>query len=94
MKTVIVIPARWQSTRLPGKPLMHIGNKTMIQHTWEKAKESLADDVIIATDDQKIFKTAIFLVYITCTCLWASHTHKATLIFLISDETSLRSEYT
>jgi len=58
MKTVIVIPARWQSTRLPGKPLMHIGNKTMIQHTWERAKESLADDVIIATDDQKIFKTA------------------------------------
>ena len=50
MKTVIVIPARWQSTRLPGKPLMLIGDKTMIEHTWEKAKESLADEVIIATD--------------------------------------------
>lgn len=57
MKTVIVIPARWQSTRLPGKPLMLIGDKTMIEHTWERAKESLADEVIIATDDKKIFDT-------------------------------------
>ena len=58
MKTVIVIPARWQSTRLAGKPLMLIGDKTMIEHTWERAKKSMADEVIIATDDKRIFDVA------------------------------------
>ena len=58
MKTIIIIPARWESTRLPGKPLAMIGDKPMIQHTWERACESKADEVIIATDSQLVFDKA------------------------------------
>ena len=55
MKTVIIIPARYSSTRLPGKPLLEVKNKPIIQYVWEAAKKSkLADDVIIATDDVRI----------------------------------------
>ena len=58
MKTIIVIPSRWDSARLPGKPLAMIGDKPMIQHTWERACESIADEVIIATDSQLVYDTA------------------------------------
>lgn len=52
-----VIPARFGSTRLMGKPLADIGGKPMIQHTYESAKKSkLIDKIIIAVDDEKIFK--------------------------------------
>lgn len=57
MKTIVVIPARWNSTRLPGKPLALIGNKPMIQHVWERATQSIADEVIVATDSQLVFDT-------------------------------------
>lgn len=51
----IVIPARYASTRFPGKPLTLIGGKLMIQRVWEQAgKSTLADRVIIATDDERI----------------------------------------
>ena len=50
----IVIPARYASSRLPGKPLRLIAGKTMIQHTYERAIQSHADEVLIATDDQRI----------------------------------------
>jgi len=59
MKTLVIIPARWDSTRLPGKPLAMIGNKPMIQHTWERTTKSNADDVVIATDSKLIYDTAI-----------------------------------
>jgi 3-deoxy-manno-octulosonate cytidylyltransferase (CMP-KDO synthetase) len=50
-----IIPARWGSTRFPGKPLHPIAGKPLIQHAWERAMESdLLNEVIIATDDQKI----------------------------------------
>ena len=49
-----VIPARYGSTRLPGKPLADIHGKTMIQRVYEQAIESEADAVIIATDDERI----------------------------------------
>lgn len=50
-----IIPARFASTRLMGKPLADIGGKPMIQHTYESAKTSkLLHDVIIATDDEKV----------------------------------------
>ena len=58
MKTIIIIPSRWASTRLPGKPLAMIGNKPMIQHTWERACESIADEVIIACDSKSVYDTA------------------------------------
>lgn len=59
MRTIVVIPARWESTRLPGKPLALIGDKPMIQHVWEKAAQSIADEVIVATDSQLVFDTVI-----------------------------------
>jgi 3-deoxy-manno-octulosonate cytidylyltransferase (CMP-KDO synthetase) len=51
---VVVIPARYASTRLPGKPLRDINGKTMLQHVYERGVESGASDVIIATDDERI----------------------------------------
>ncbi|WP_110689374.1 3-deoxy-manno-octulosonate cytidylyltransferase [Salinicola endophyticus] len=55
MKTVIVIPARYGSSRLPGKPLAEIAGKPMIQHVYERASEvSNVDAVWVATDDQRV----------------------------------------
>lgn len=55
MKSVIVIPARYSSTRLPGKPLADILGKPMIQHVYERALNVPAvDAVIVATDDQRV----------------------------------------
>ena len=50
----VVIPARYASTRLPGKPLQDIAGKPMIQHVWEQARRSTAQRVVIATDDARI----------------------------------------
>lgn len=58
MSFSVVIPARYASTRLPGKPLLDIGGKPMLQHTYERALQSKADRVIIATDDARIQKVA------------------------------------
>lgn len=55
MKTVIVIPARYQSSRLPGKPLLDETGWPMIRHVYEQAKQSkLASRVLVATDDSRI----------------------------------------
>ena len=51
---VIVIPSRYASVRLPGKPLREINGKIMIQHVHERGMESSARDVVVATDDQRI----------------------------------------
>lgn len=54
-RTVVIIPARYGSTRLPGKPLLAIGGKPMIQHVVERAAQAtLVERVIVATDDQRI----------------------------------------
>ena len=50
----VVIPARFASQRLPGKPLLDIAGKPMIQHVYERACESGAQDVVVATDDVRI----------------------------------------
>ena len=50
----IVIPARYASTRLPGKPLLNIAGKPMILHVLDRALESGYADVVVATDDQRI----------------------------------------
>ena len=50
----VVIPARYASTRLPGKPLQDIAGKPMIQHVWEQARRSTAQRVVVATDDARI----------------------------------------
>ena len=57
MKRVIVIPARYGSTRLPGKPLLDMGGKPLIERVYERARGShLADAVMIATDDRRVFE--------------------------------------
>ncbi|GHA15529.1 3-deoxy-manno-octulosonate cytidylyltransferase [Arenicella chitinivorans] len=50
----VVIPARYASTRLPGKALADIGGKPMIQHVVDRANQSAASRVIVATDDSRI----------------------------------------
>jgi 3-deoxy-manno-octulosonate cytidylyltransferase (CMP-KDO synthetase) len=50
----VIIPARYASTRLPGKPLQLIAGKPMVQHVWEQARKSGAASVTIATDDPRI----------------------------------------
>tara|TARA_R110001592_G_scaffold125109_2_gene334366 strand:- start:857 stop:1618 length:762 start_codon:yes stop_codon:yes gene_type:complete len=54
MSFTVIIPARFASTRLPGKPLLDIAGKPMIQHVYEQALKSDADHVVIATDDIRI----------------------------------------
>lgn len=58
MSFSVVIPARYASSRLPGKPLLEIAGKPMLQHTYERAKESAAESVYIATDDERIKQAA------------------------------------
>lgn len=56
MRTVIVIPARWGSTRFPGKPLAPIAGVPLIQRVYERASQSTrAAAVYVATDDERIF---------------------------------------
>ena len=55
---VVVIPARYASTRLPAKALREIHGKPMIQHVYERGLESRAEEVVIATDDERIADTA------------------------------------
>lgn len=50
----VVIPARFASSRLPGKPLQDIAGKPMIRHVWEQACKSSAQQVVVATDDARI----------------------------------------
>ncbi|PIE43815.1 MAG: 3-deoxy-manno-octulosonate cytidylyltransferase [Gammaproteobacteria bacterium] len=58
MSFSVIIPARYASTRLPGKPLLDIAGKPMVQHVYEKALASEASRVVIATDDVRIEKVA------------------------------------
>lgn len=55
---VVVIPSRYASTRLPGKPLREINGKPMLQHVYERGVESSAREVVIATDDERIAQAA------------------------------------
>ena len=54
-KTIAIIPARYSSKRFPGKPLAKIEGKPMIQHVWERVKQtSSIDQIFVATDDERI----------------------------------------
>lgn len=54
MSFKVVIPARYASARLPGKPLLELAGKSMIRHVHERAGESRAGEIVIATDDERI----------------------------------------
>lgn len=54
----VYIPARFGATRLPGKPLLDIGGKPLIQHVYERACRSGASEVVIATDDERVADAA------------------------------------
>lgn len=58
MSFIVIIPARYASSRLPRKPLADIAGKPMIQHVWEKAQQAGANRVIIATDHEEIEQVA------------------------------------
>jgi 3-deoxy-manno-octulosonate cytidylyltransferase (CMP-KDO synthetase) len=53
----IVIPARYAATRLPGKPLRKLGDKTLIEHTLAAAERAGAVEVVVATDDERVAST-------------------------------------
>ena len=55
---VIVIPARYGSERLPGKPLRDLAGKPLLQHVFERATECSASEVLVATDDRRIAEVA------------------------------------
>jgi len=61
MKAVLVIPARYGSTRFPGKPLVLLRNKPLVQWVWEKAMRCRrAERVVVATDDERIYRAVEF----------------------------------
>jgi len=60
MKTVVIIPSRYGSSRFPGKPLAHIAGKPMIKWVCEKAEQAQnITDVYVATDDRRIYDTVL-----------------------------------
>ena len=54
----VVIPARYESSRLPGKVLLELAGKTMVQWVWERASASGAEEVVIATDSEQVAAAA------------------------------------
>ena len=60
MKILGIIPARFASSRFPGKPLIQIKGKSMIQRVYEQSKRAeLLDDLVVATDDERIYEHVI-----------------------------------
>jgi len=58
-KVIAIIPARWASTRFPGKPLVKLRGKPLVQHVWERASRAKrVGRIIIATDDMRIAEAA------------------------------------
>lgn len=58
MKCIAIIPARYASTRFPGKPLAVLGGKPVIQHVYEQVS-SVLDEVYVATDDERIYNKVL-----------------------------------
>ena len=56
-KVIAIIPARWASTRLPGKPIADINGKSMIQWVYEAVQKSNVDKVVVAADNDLIIET-------------------------------------
>jgi 3-deoxy-manno-octulosonate cytidylyltransferase (CMP-KDO synthetase) len=59
-ENVVIIPARWGSTRFPGKPLHEIAGKPLLRHVWERCRRARKiDETVIATDDMRIAEAAL-----------------------------------
>ena len=54
----VVIPARYGAQRLPGKPLIPLAGRPMVEHVWRRATESGAQEVVVATDDERVASAA------------------------------------
>lgn len=76
MRFTVVIPARYASTRFPGKPLADINGKPMIQHVYERAIDSGANQVIVATDDSRI--ADVVTQFGGCYCMTSSEHESGT----------------
>jgi 3-deoxy-manno-octulosonate cytidylyltransferase (CMP-KDO synthetase) len=76
MSFTIVIPARFDSSRLPGKPLMDIAGKPMIEWTWQQAKKSGAERIIIATECENV--KAVCEAFGAEVCLTGNHHQSGT----------------
>jgi len=74
MQRIAIIPARYASTRLPGKPLIDICGKPMLLRVYEQAKKSSMDKVIIATDDQRIYQQ---MTDLGCEVCMTANTHQS-----------------
>lgn len=59
MTAAVVIPARYASTRLPGKPLLNATGKYLVEHVYERAVQAAVGTVLVATDDQRIFDAVL-----------------------------------
>jgi len=70
----VVIPCRYQASRLPGKALLDIGGKTLIQHVYDSAIKSQAESITIATDDERIENVARSF---GAEVMMTSHEHKS-----------------
>lgn len=87
----VVIPARYASSRLPGKPLLKIAGKEMILHVCEKASQAGAEEVVVATDDERIVdcaKQSGFNAVMTS----ASHTSGTERLTEVADTLSWRDD--
>lgn len=59
MSAIVVIPARYNSTRFPGKPLALLKGRPVIQHVYENSRGASVDDIIVATDSERILDTVL-----------------------------------
>ena len=66
MSYKVIIPARYGSSRLPGKPLLDLAGKPMLQHVIEKAQASSAGEILVATDDIRVQAVATGLGVKAC----------------------------
>jgi 3-deoxy-manno-octulosonate cytidylyltransferase (CMP-KDO synthetase) len=67
----VIIPARYGATRLPGKPLIKINGRPLIQHVYERARASAAEIIVVATDDARVAEVAT--AFGAQVCMTASH---------------------